>query len=125
VISSRLPPSRWLGSVATCIHAPNFSCFLSTARRFFISRQWEIAVFVGDPSIDKSIRLLAQASYAKGMPRPEVYKAHEAITEHINARGSGSSLHHEVTSVFEDFEAIGALRNLRIRPYGMLDHLGR
>ncbi len=125
MIVSRLPPSRWLGSVATCIHAPNFKCFLSTARRSFISRQWEIAVFVGDPATDKSIRLLARASYTKGMPKQEVYKAHETITQHINARGASSSLHHEVTSVFEDFESIGVLRNPTIRSYGMLDYLGR
>jgi hypothetical protein len=124
MIVSRVPPSRVLGSVAACIHTSSYRCFVSTARRFVLSRQWEIAVFAGDPSIDNALRLLARASYEKRMRRREVYNAHEAIAERINAGGS-SSLHHDVGSVFEDFQSIGVLHNLRLKPYGMLDHLGR
>ena len=124
MIASKLPPSRVLGSVATTIHARKFRCFVSTARRFFISLQWEVAVFAGDPGVDEVIRLLAQARYSKRLPKEEIYRAHDAIADHIDARGDSSSLHHEVTSVFEDFASIGVLKNVRIKQYGMVDHLG-
>jgi len=111
MIVSRVPPSLFLGSIAACIHTSSYRCLVSTARRFFLSRRWEITVFVGDPSIDDAIRLLARASYPRRMRKCEVYNAHEAIAERINA-GSSSSLHHDVESVFEDFQSIGVLHNL-------------
>jgi len=90
-----------------------------------VSRQWEVAVFVGDPTIDGRVRLLAQASYAKRLFRQQVYEAHDSIVDHINARGqAGGPLHYTVEAVFEDFESSGALRKVRIRPYGIIDHLG-
>jgi hypothetical protein len=124
MIVSRVPPSRFLGSVAACIHTSYYRCFVSTARRFFVSRRWEIAVFVGDPKIDNAIRLLAQASFAPRMRKADVYGAHEAIAERINLSG-GRSLHHDVESVLDDFKSLGVLRNLHMRPYGMLDHMGQ
>ena len=124
MIVSRVPPSRFLGSVAACIHTSYYRCFVSTAQHFFLSRKWEIAIFVGDPKIDNAIRLLAQALYAKGMRKADIHRAHEAIAERINLSG-GQSLYHDVESVLDDFQSIGVLRNLRVRPYGMLDHMGQ
>lgn len=48
MIVSRLPPSRFLGSVAASIHTPVFKCFVNTARPLFISRQLETMIFEGD-----------------------------------------------------------------------------
>jgi hypothetical protein len=58
------------------------------------------------------------------MRKADVYGAHEAIAERINLSG-GRSLHHDVESVLDDFKSLAVLRNLHMRPYGMLDHMGQ
>lgn len=51
MIASKLPPTRLSGDIATVIHTPCFNCFVSTAKRFFLSRRWETMIFDGDPAM--------------------------------------------------------------------------
>jgi hypothetical protein len=41
------------------------------------------------------------------MPKREVYEAHEAITEHLDARGSSSRLHHCITKLSQSLKTLG------------------
>jgi hypothetical protein len=58
MIASRLPPSRFRGSVAASIHTASFNCFISTVKGFFFSRRWQTLIVNGDPGVDKECKAI-------------------------------------------------------------------
>jgi len=120
MITSRLPPSRIFGSVAAAIHTTSYNCFVSTARRMFISSRWETMIFEGDPGVDPRIKQCFRASYAKGLSRSQVYALHDEAVNRFDERGetgkqpefegTGSPLFRVALSIFIDFDSRGVLQ---------------
>jgi hypothetical protein len=79
MIASRLPPSRFLGSLASAIHTPSFNCFVSTARRFFFSRRWETMIFKGDPAVDFKVSRCFCLIYCREVNRSNIEELHDLV----------------------------------------------
>ena len=87
MIASRLPPSLFLGSIATTIHTPAFNCFVSTARRFFALRRWETVIFLGDPGVDQVTVPRMRFFYRSGLNALSIWAIHDAFCFQLNEMG--------------------------------------
>jgi len=87
VIASELPPSRILKSIATAIHTKSFNCFVSTARHLILWNLWNTQIYLGDPSMDKQIKLCLRIVYTKNLARDQIYEIHRNLSRQINEYG--------------------------------------
>ena len=102
MIISRLLPSRWLGSVAITIHSRAFSCFVSTARRFWISRRWETLIIEGDPAADGSCPLAIRFFYLPVANKQSIWMVHEFMCRELDELGeAGTSLDDAIQVVLQ------------------------
>lgn len=87
MIDSKIPAGSLLGGCATSIRTPTFNCFVSTARRFFISNRWETMILDGIVGVDKtmrSVRSCARVFYAK-IERAAVYEMHDELAQLLDS----------------------------------------
>lgn len=91
VISSRLPPSRLLGSVATTVCCPAFTCFVSTSRRLLVTAQWETAVFEVSPANESDTRLRVRFGYPIKMKANGGQLCHDMVCSELDKIGETSS----------------------------------
>jgi hypothetical protein len=77
MITSRLPPTRFFGSVTTTLSCPAFACFVSTSRRLFVSAYWETAFFEVSPTNDSDMRLRLRFGYPCKLQRRGVEILHD------------------------------------------------
>jgi hypothetical protein len=100
MITSRLPPSRFRGSVATSIHTDSFNCFVSTVRGLIFSRRWQTLIVNGDPGFDKHCKAFARFFYQRGLSETDVWMIHDALAATLSDLGeSGMTLEEAMDSL--------------------------
>ncbi len=90
LISSRLPPSRLLGSVATTVCCPAFTCFVSTSRSLFVTAYWETAVFEVSPANKLDMRLRIRFSYPCKLKRRGAEILHDMCCSKLDDKGEAT-----------------------------------
>lgn len=117
MIVSKLSPSRFLKSAGTSIHSKRFNCFLRTAKRGLLSRQYSTVVFWGDPAVDKSFRSFVEFTYLGPLETSTTLVLHDAIAEQIADLGEqGFDLYDAVRGVY-----FGLRSREIVRPIPQLD----
>jgi len=91
MIRSKLPPSRFLGSVATTVSCPAFACFVSTSRCAFLTSYWETAIFELSPSNDLKMKLRIRFGYPCKLRREGSELLHDMICTDLDRDGEISS----------------------------------
>jgi len=110
VIVCNLPPSVFLGSLATAIRTPAFNCFVGTSRNGWFLNRWATFIFEGDPSVDKRPKLCGSVGYKRGLARAARLTAHQKLCERLDTMGEqGMPLDLDLKSIFNDFEAHGII----------------
>jgi len=106
VITSRFQPSRLLGSVATTVCCPAFTCFVSTSRCLFVSAHWETAVFEMPPTNDLDMRLRLRFGYLFKLKRNRSELLHDMFCAKLDNQGevSHESLAYCLSSLIAEFK---------------------
>ncbi|HEV2732268.1 MAG TPA: hypothetical protein VGV15_19730 [Terriglobales bacterium] len=114
MIVCNLPPSFFLGSVATAVHTKSFNCFVSTARNGRLLNRWATLVLDGDPAVDKQYKLRGSVGYRKDVTKAARLAAHRELVERLDATGEqGSLLALALEAIFKDFEDRGIIEPVR------------
>lgn len=92
MITSKLPPSRLLGSVGTDISCPAFTCFVSTARCLLVSARWETAVFEVSSKDKLDMRLRARFGYPGKMKAKGGALFHDIVCAELDKVGEGTHM---------------------------------
>ena len=90
MITSRLPPSRLFGSVATTVSCPAFACFVSTSRCLFVSAYWETAFFEVSPTDDLDMKLRLRFGYPCKLKRKGIEILHDMCCSKLDKRGEAT-----------------------------------
>ena len=90
MITSRLPPSRWLGSVAATICCPAFSCFVSSSRVLFVTAYWETAIFSVSPTNELKMTLRVRFGYPSKLKRKGRQLLHDIVCSKLDSRGESA-----------------------------------
>lgn len=107
MITSKLPPSRMLGSVGTTVCCPAFTCFVSTARRMFVTSSWETAVFEVPPLSDSNMKIRVRFGYEFKSTQKGSQLIHDMFCDKLNTTGDagheslGECLSHVITELSE------------------------
>ena len=110
MIVCNLPPSFFLGSLATAIRTPAFNCFVGTSRNGWFLNRWATFIFEGDPRVDKRPKLCGSVGYKRGLAKAARLAAHQKLAERLDAMGEqGIPLDVALKSIFNDFEAHGII----------------
>ena len=91
MITSQLPPPRILGSVATTVCCPAFTCFVSTSRCAFVTANWETAFFEVHPTNDADMRLRLRLGYPTKMKRKGGQLVHDMVCSELDNVGEASN----------------------------------
>lgn len=110
MIVCNLPPSFFLGSLATAIRTPAFNCLLATSRNGWCLNHWAAFIFEGDPSVDKRPKLCGSVGYKRGLAKAARLTAHQELAERLDTMGEqGMPLELALKSIFHDFQAHGII----------------
>src|SRR5271165_2766560 len=90
VIVSKLPPSRFFGSVATTVSCPAFTCFVSTSRVLLVTARWETAVFLVSPANELDMALFARVGHPGKLSRKGSKLVHDIFCWKLDNQGEAS-----------------------------------
>jgi hypothetical protein len=91
MISSRLPPSRLLGSVATTLCCPAFTCFVSTSQSLFVSAHWETAVFLVSPTNALETKAVVRFGYPTKLKQKGSEVLHDMFCKKVDSKGEAQN----------------------------------
>ena len=93
MIVSKLPPSRFLGSVAATVSCPAFKCFVSTSRVLFVTSHWETAIFLVSPANELDMALFARVGHPGKLNRKGSKLVHDILCWKLDTQGETSRKH--------------------------------